>query len=131
MKYARHIMLVAALLVSSVLVLLGVKSFHDETIQIRSVVPPYDLFWCSKDDDCSVVDQIGCCSCAQGGAQAAVTKWHRDDLEDFLEGACRPAKEQVCVEIDLCRTDLVARCVGRRCRLAFEEEARAKTRPRK
>ncbi len=104
---------ILALLASAILVALGLTSFHEETARSRPVIPPFDLFWCAKNEDCALVDQIGCCSCSQAGAQAAVTKWDRDDLRRFLKSACRP--RPVCVQLDLCRDDLEARCVHRRC----------------
>lgn len=106
---------VAALLLSAALVTLGTYSFHRETARSRPVVLPFELFWCASDDDCAVVDRIGCCSCAQGGAQAAITAWRRDELRRFLKSACE--SEQICVQIDLCRADVIARCVERRCEL--------------
>ena len=116
-RFSRQIGLLAALLASAGFLVLGLVQFHGKTATQRPVVPPYKLFWCQTDEDCAVVNQIGCCPCEQGGAQAAVTKWHRDDLEDFLEGACQ--EQQVCVQINLCREDAKAKCVDRRCRIDF------------
>src|SRR5512143_4204920 len=107
--------LIIALLLSAVLLMLGVMSFHEGTAITRPVVPPFDLFWCEKDEDCVVVDRIGCCGCKQGGSQAAVTSWHADDLRRFLKSACHP--EQVCVQVDVCRHHLHPRCLDRRCSL--------------
>lgn len=108
--------LIPALLASAIIVVIGLRSFHTETGRTRPVVLPFEVFWCEKDADCSVVDRIGCCLCSEGGAQAAVTEWRRDDLRRFLKKACRPA--QVCVQVDLCDASLVARCVDRQCQLA-------------
>jgi hypothetical protein len=107
--------IILALAATSALVALGVMSFHEGTAKSRPVVVPFDLFWCEKDEDCVVVKSIGCCSCRQSGGQAAVTKWHTDDLRRFLKSACH--KEQVCVQVNVCRHDLVPRCVDRQCRL--------------
>jgi len=107
-----------ALLASALLVFFGVFSFKEKTARIKPVVPPYDIFWCSTDEQCSVVDRIGCCPCSQGGAQAAVTKWHRDELRVFLKSACKPPP--VCVQLDLCRPDARARCVKHRCTVVYE-----------
>jgi hypothetical protein len=112
--------IVLVLLLTAVLVALGMVSFHEGTARSRPVVPPFDLFWCEKDDDCIAVRRIGCCSCRQGGGQAAITRWHADDLRQFLKSACRP--EQVCVQVDACRSDLHPRCVDRQCRLLYGNE---------
>ncbi len=120
MKFSRVLALLVALFTTVLFVGLGVVRFHEETATHRPVVPPYEIFWCQTDEDCAVVDRMGCCSCREGGAHAAVTKWRRDDLEDFLEGACRPMSAQVCVQVDLCRRDLVAKCEDRRCTLAVK-----------
>jgi len=111
----RAVAIVLALLASATLVVLGIRSFHRGTARSRPVVLPFEVFWCGKDQDCAVVDRIGCCACSEGGSQAAVTRWRRDDLRRFLKRACGP--EQVCVQVDLCRSKLRARCVDRRCRL--------------
>lgn len=112
--------IVLALVATAALVTLGVTSFYKATARTRPVIPPFDLFWCAKDDDCTIVDRIGCCPCQQGGAQAAVTSWHVDDLRRFLKSACHP--EQVCVQINLCRSNAHARCVHRLCTLVFANE---------
>ncbi|MFQ5352160.1 MAG: hypothetical protein ACE5D3_03700 [Candidatus Binatia bacterium] len=119
-KIAGIVAVVGVSLVTAVMVLLGTFAFHEQTADSKPVVPPYDIFWCSKDEHCAVVDRIGCCPCDQGGAQAAVTTWHRDNLRRFLKSACRP--QQVCVQVDLCRSRLEARCVDRKCRIFYEEE---------
>ena len=115
MNLTRASMVVGALLLSALLVGLGVMSFHHETAKSRPVVVPFEMFWCAKDDDCAVVSKIGCCSCREGGAQAAVTRWRQDDLRRFPKKACRPA--QVCVQTNLCRAEVEARCIKRRCTL--------------
>lgn len=112
--------MVLALMASAVLVGLGVMSFHEGTARHRPVIVPFDVFWCEKDADCTMVRRIGCCSCRQGGGQAAVTTWRKDDLRRFLKQACRP--EQVCVQVDTCRRDVTPRCVDRRCTLALNHE---------
>ena len=111
---------IIALIGTTVLVGLGVMSFHEGTAKSRPVVPPFDVFWCEKDEDCTAVDQIGCCPCAQGGGQAAVTSWHVDDLRRFLKHACRRS-EQVCVQVDVCRAGLSPRCVDRQCTLVLSQ----------
>ena len=121
LRFSRQIWLLFALFVTTVFVVLGMTRFHEETATYRPVVPPYDFFWCAKDDDCAVVDQIGCCSCREGGAQTAITAWRRDDLRKFLKSACRPLDQQVCVQVNLCRKHGTARCVDRRCRLILDE----------
>lgn len=108
-----RISVVLAVLCTAVFVALGVASFHEGTARTRPVVPPFDLFWCEKDSDCVVSRRVGCCSCRQGGAQAAVTKWHADDLRRFLKTAC--SGQSVCVQVDTCRNDWEARCVDRHC----------------
>lgn len=110
--------LTLALFASALLLALGVVSFHRETAHSKPVVPPFELFACTQDSDCAVVKRIGCCPCSEGGAQAAVTRWRRDDLRRFLKGACRDAT-QVCVQVDLCRDNVSAACVERRCTLAY------------
>jgi hypothetical protein len=116
----RFATLIAALLMSAALVALGTYSFHRETARSRPVVLPFEVFWCSEDGDCAVTDRIGCCSCAQGGAQAAITAWRRDELRRFLKNACAP--EHICVQVDLCRKDVKARCIERRCQLVVGGE---------
>ena len=116
-RTSRVLPLVIALLISVALVSLGLFSFHEDTASSRPVVVSYDYFWCSEDAHCVIVDKIGCCSCEQGGGQAAVNAWHRDDLRRFLKTACRPHKKQVCVQMDLCRDEFEARCIDRRCQL--------------
>jgi hypothetical protein len=106
---------VGALLASALLLGIGMMSFHDGAAATKPVVLPFDSFWCATNDDCSVVERIGCCPCSEGGAQGAVTKWHRDDLRLFLKSACRP--RPVCVQLDLCRSDVKAICEDRACRL--------------
>ncbi len=111
---------ILVLLVTAVLVGLGVMSFKESTAKSRPVVVPFDLFWCEKDDDCTVVKRIGCCSCKQSGGQAAITTWHRDDLRRFLKTACHA--EQVCVQVNVCRHDVHAKCVNRQCALVGSGE---------
>ncbi len=111
--------IVLALLASAVLLALGVLSFHRETARSKPVVPPFEVFACTEDTDCAVVERIGCCPCSEGGAQAAVTSWRRDELRRFLKGACRDT--QVCVQIDLCRKNLRAACRDRRCTLVYSD----------
>jgi len=112
---------VLALVTSAVLVALGVMSFQKGAFRSRPVVLPFEVFWCAKDDDCAVVKQIGCCPCSQGGGQAAVTRWRRDDLRRFLKRACD--RDQVCVQVDVCRRGLAARCVKRRCTLMEADDS--------
>jgi len=120
-RIMRHrVFIVAALLSSAVLVTLGVRSFHRETARTRPVVLPFEVFWCAKDEDCSVVEQIGCCPCDQGGGQAAVTRWRRDDLRRFLKRACD--RDEVCVQVDVCCDGVRARCIKRRCTLVGKAE---------
>lgn len=107
--------IVLALLASAVVVGVGMMSFHQETAVTRPVVFPWDMFWCKADEDCVAVDRIGCCPCQQGGGQAAITRWHEDNLRRFLKGACH--RQQVCVQVDVCRRDLQPRCVERQCTL--------------
>lgn len=104
-----------ALLASALLLAAGMMSFHQETARSKPVVPPFELFACTEDADCTVVKRIGCCPCSEGGAQAAVTAWRRDELRRFLKGACRDT--QVCVQVDLCRENVSASCIDRRCTL--------------
>ena len=106
---------IVALLTSAVLLGLGLVSFHHGTAATKPVVLPFDSFWCAKDDDCAIVERIGCCSCSEGGAQGAVTKWHTNELRLFLKSACRP--RPVCIQLDLCRTDVKAVCDRHTCRL--------------
>jgi hypothetical protein len=113
----RVVLWVLALLTSSTFVFLGLYSFHQGTASSKPVVLPYEIFWCGEDAHCVVVDQIGCCSCEQGGAQAAINSSKRDELRRFLKSACRPRETQVCVQMDLCRDDFEAVCVDRRCKL--------------
>ncbi len=114
--------IVVAMMCSAALVGVAMFTFHEETVSSRPAVIPYDFFWCAEDDHCVVVDKIGCCSCEQGGAQVAVNSWHRDDLRRFLKKACRPHDKQVCIQMDLCRDEFIARCVERRCRLVVAGE---------
>jgi hypothetical protein len=111
---------VFALVGTAVLVLLGVVSFQQGTAKTRPVVPPFDLFWCEKDEDCIIADQIGCCSCKQGGGQAAITRWRADELRRFLKNACH--RKQVCVQVDVCQSTVRARCVDRLCTLAHAHD---------
>lgn len=111
---------VVALLATAVLVTLGVRSFSAGTARTRPVVLPFEVLWCAKDEDCAVVSRIGCCSCREGGAQAAITSWRRDELRRFLKQAC--GRNQVCIQVDVCRSDVRARCVDRRCTLALRDE---------
>ena len=106
---------IAALLATSLLLALGLVSFHHEIAGNKPVVLPFDSFWCAGDEDCAVVDRIGCCACSEGGAQGAVTKWHTDELRLFLKSACRP--RPVCVQLDLCRNDVKPVCEKHNCRL--------------
>ncbi len=119
MSFGRMVAVVVALLASAVLLLMGVFEFQEKTGRIKPVVPPYDIFWCATDAQCTVVDRIGCCPCDQGGAQAAVTTWHKDELRLFLKSACKPPP--VCVQVDLCRAKVRAKCVKRRCQLVYPE----------
>lgn len=110
-----HLAIVLSLLASAALVGVGLMSFHQQAATTRPVVFPWDIFWCNSDDDCLVVDKIGCCDCRQGGGQAAVTRTHADQLRRFLRHACRG--KQTCVQVDVCRKDLEPRCVARQCTL--------------
>jgi len=106
---------IVALLATATFLGLGLISFYNGTAATKPVVMPFDLFWCAKDEDCISVDRIGCCSCEQGGAQAAITRWHADELRLFLKRACR--KRPVCVQFDLCQNDTKAICEDHACRL--------------
>lgn len=119
-RSARLLSTVIALLASAGLVGIGMVSFYDQTAKVRPVVPPFDIFWCEKNEDCVIVDRIGCCECEGGGAQGAINKWHTDDLRLFLKSACRPAP--VCVQIDLCRHDLAPLCDDHRCQVVTGAE---------
>ena len=118
---------VAALLATAALLGIGLMSFHHGTAATKPVVLPFDSFWCAGDEDCTVVERIGCCPCAEGGAQGAVTKWHTDELRLFLKSACRP--RPVCVQLDLCRHDVKAICEDHTCRLVPDPARRAAARP--
>lgn len=122
MPFSRVIVWLVALFATALLLVLGLMQFQHETTTYRPVVPPYDLFWCQTNDDCTVTDRIGCCACREGGAQAAITRWRRDELTEFLAGACQPMHQQVCVQIDLCHEDAEAECVDRRCRLVIDDD---------
>lgn len=119
----RLVATILSLLATAVLLGLGVASFHQGTATSKPVVLPFDLFWCAKDDDCVIVERIGCCDCDQGGAQGAVTKWHADELRLFLKSACRP--RPVCVQLDLCRHDVKAVCEDHSCRMIPDPTRRA------
>jgi len=106
---------IAAMLATAALLGVGLVSFHGGTAATKPVVIPFDTFWCAKDEDCAIVERIGCCACSEGGAQGAVTKWHTDELRRFLKSACRP--RPVCIQLDLCRNDVAARCEDHACRL--------------
>lgn len=112
--------IILALLTSAAFVGLGLMSFHQEAAKIRPIVFPWDIFWCDSDDDCLVVDKIGCCGCSQGGGQAAVSHTHAAELRRFLRHACHG--QQACVAIDVCRKDLQSRCVARQCTLVSLNE---------
>lgn len=114
---------IAALLASAMLLGIGMMSFHHSTAAVKPVVLPFDTFWCATDEDCRVVDRIGCCPCSEGGAQGAVTRWHRDELRLFLKKACKP--RPVCIQLDLCRNDVKAVCEDRTCRLVPDPARRA------
>src|SRR5262245_46144140 len=88
-------------------------TFYRETSRTTTFVIPADITACETDDDCGVVDQIGCCPCEAGGGQAAVNKRMRARLKGFLRRACgqRPA----CVAVATCRTDLNTACVEGGC----------------
>jgi len=120
MKLHGIVLWLIAALISAALLSSVMYSFYDKTVKSKPVIPPYDIFWCSTDDQCSVVDRIGCCTCEESGGQAAVTRWHRDDLRLFLKKACRP--RQVCVQVDVCRNDVQAKCIKRRCQLVPKEK---------
>jgi len=122
MPFSRVVAWLVALFVTAFLLIIGLARFRHETATYRPVVPPYDLFWCQTNNDCTVVDRIGCCSCREGGAQAAITRWRRDELAEFLEGACKHMDQQVCVQIDLCHKKLKAVCADRRCRLVIDDD---------
>jgi hypothetical protein len=113
---------VAALLATAVLLSIGLMSFHHGTAGTKPVVLPFDSFWCAGDEDCTVVERIGCCPCSEGGAQGAVTRWHTDELRLFLKSACRP--RPVCVQLDLCRRDVKAVCEEHTCRLVPDPSRR-------
>ena len=107
--------LLLAALTTALLLGFGLMSFHQGTAAVKPVVLPFDSFWCASNDDCRIVERIGCCSCSEGGAQGAVNKFHLDELRLFLKSACRP--RPVCIQLDLCRSDVKAICESRACRL--------------
>lgn len=130
MKVRRNILAtIGALLATAVLLGLGIVSFHHDTAAVKPVVLPFDSFWCGKDEDCTIVERIGCCACSEGGAQAAVTKWHTDELRLFLKSACR--ERPVCVQLDLCRNDLKAVCEDHACTLVTDPVRHAEVRRKK
>ena len=122
MKYKREIRLLLALFASCAFVFVGISTFKKGTARSRPIVPPYDVFWCAENDDCIVIDQIGCCPCEQGGGQAAITAWHKDDLRRFIKKACRPWDKQVCMQVDTCDKHVESICKDRRCRLVHTAE---------
>lgn len=113
---------IVALLASAALLGAGLMSFHHGTAATKPVILPFDSFWCAKDEDCKVVQRIGCCPCSQGGAQGAVNLWHTNDLRLFLKSACRP--RPVCVALNLCRKDVRAVCEDHKCRLVPDPSRR-------
>src|SRR5262245_21381972 len=76
-------------------------TFYRETSRTMTFVVPPDITGCETDDDCGVVDQIGCCSCELGGGQGAVNRRLRVRLKEFLRRACR--HRPACVTVATCR----------------------------
>ena len=79
----------------------------------RRVALPVELSTCTADANCLLVDRIGCCSCQTGGAQWAINATQTDTLRLFLKHTCK--NQPACLQIDVCRGDLVAACRDGRC----------------
>ena len=105
--------LLGGLFLTLLVLSLVLSSFYKATSRVKTLVLPPDVTSCSKDEDCGLTDQIGCCPCGSGGGQAAVNKRMRPQLKAFLQGACR---ERVpCVDIATCREDLAVACTEQQC----------------
>jgi len=107
--------LLGGLFLTLLVLSLVLSSFYKATSRVKTLVIPPDVTSCSKDEDCGLTDQIGCCPCGSGGGQAAVNKRMRPQLKAFLQGACR--KRVPCVDISACRSDLTPVCWDNVCTL--------------
>jgi hypothetical protein len=79
----------------------------------KRIALPSEISACATDDDCVVVDRIGCCTCQTGGGQWAVNATQTDPLRRFLKHNCK--HQPACLQIDACRRDLRATCRGSTC----------------
>ena len=100
--------LLGGLFLTLLVLSLVLSSFYKATSRVKTLVIPPDVTSCSKDEDCGVTNQIGCCPCETSGGQAAVNKRMRPQLKAFLQGACR--KRVPCVDVSACRSDLTPVC---------------------
>lgn len=89
----------------------------------RTITLPHDLQYCDEDEECGIVNQIGCCPCEFGGTQGTVNRDNRMRLKAFLRQAC--SSGVACIDIASCRDDLRAVCKRHRCRLALPSEAKS------
>ena len=75
--------LLGGLFLTLLVLSLVLSSFYKATSRVKTLVLPPDVTSCSKDEDCGLTDQIGCCPCGSGGGQAAVNKRMRPQLKAF------------------------------------------------
>ncbi len=74
-----------------------------------------DFFSCSRDSDCVVEKQEGCCPCNAGGREIALRKRTVKDYRTARAARCQG--ELLCPQVYLCNEAAKAVCVAGRCEL--------------
>ena len=115
-RFARR--LVASLLalsLSGLCIWAGLRPPDEGVQKKRKEALPPAVSACTADDDCLLVDRIGCCGCQASGAQWAINREQTDQLRRFIKHSC--GLKAPCVQLDSCRSDLVPVCIKGQCAL--------------
>ena len=104
---------VVALALSGACIWAGLQPPDEGVRKKRKMAFPRAVLACATDDDCVLVDRIGCCTCQASGARWAINHDQSDQLRRFLKHSC--GTKAPCVQFDACRPDLVAACVDGHC----------------
>ena len=104
---------VVAVSLSGACIWAGLRPPDDGVRKKHKVEFPPAVLACTADEDCLLVERIGCCACSASGAQWAINRDQTDTIRRFLKKACGP--KAPCVQMDACRPDLVAACIEGQC----------------
>jgi len=110
----RHVLaFVVAVSLSGACIWVGLRPPDDGVRKKHKAEFPPAVLACTADEDCQLVERIGCCSCSASGAQWAINREQTDTIRRFLKKAC--GLKAPCVQMDACRPDLVPACIEGQC----------------